>query len=114
MPFYDFICPSCNRQSEVSRPMEGSGLPCICLCGDKMERDYKAEHSSVRGDFNKPIVSVSMAFNTDDLNEHRRQFPGIELKVDAPSRTAYPVFHNRTEKRKYMKARGWVDRNSFV
>ena len=79
-----------------------------------MERDYQAEHSAVRGDYNEPITSLSMAFNTQDLAEHRRRHPGIELKVDKAGHTAYPVFKNLSQKRQYMKARGWVDMNSFV
>ena len=114
MPEYCFKCLMCKREKSVVRRMEDYDLPEICECGDTMGRDFIAEHSSVRGDYNKPIISVSMAFNTDDLMEHRRKHPDIELKVDAAAKTAYPVFRNLSQKRKYLKARNWRECNSYV
>jgi len=85
----------------------------MCECGKQMFRDLKAEHSSVRGDYNEPIVSDSMAFDAIDLAEHRRRFPNIDVVVDH-ARSARPVFKNLSQKRKYLKARGFVDCNSYV
>ncbi len=110
---YCFLCPVCDEQKEVSRPMQDSSLPEACVCGESMERDYTAEHSSVRGDYNEPIVSDSMAFDAADLAEHRRQFSDIEVVVDH-NRSARPVFKSLSQKRAYMKARGWKDCNSYV
>ncbi len=72
------------------------------------------EHAAVRGDYNEPIVSSSMAFDSQDVDEHRRRHPGIELQVDHAGRTASPIFRTLSQKRAYMKARNWVDRNSFI
>lgn len=77
-----------------------------------MYRDLRAEHSSVRADYNRPIVSESMAFDAIDVAEHRRRFPDIEVKVDG--RTANPVLRNLSQKRSYLKGRGFVDQNSFI
>lgn len=114
MPQYCFICPICHEQKEVTRPMKESQWSEMCKCGLPMQRDYIAEHGSVRGDYNKPIVSDSMAFNTQDLAEHRRRFPNIELKIDAAGHSAMPIFQSLSQKRQYLKARGFVDCNSFV
>ena len=113
MPRYCFICPVCSKQSEISRFMRDSSLPNLCECGAETLRDFTAEHSSVRGDYNEPIVSDSMAFDAVDLAEHRRRFPDVEVVVDH-ARSARPVFRNLNQKRRYLKKRGWVDCNSFV
>ena len=114
MPNYCFKCLGCGESAEVFRPMRDFALPETCKCGALMHRDLRVEHSAVRGDYNKSIMSISMAFNTQDLEEHRRQHPNIELKVDKAGRTAYPIFRNLSQKRAYLKARKWVDRNSFT
>ncbi len=115
MPRYCFKCPKCGNQGEVVRSMAYRNEPATCVsCGAAMQRDFQAEHSAVRGDYKKPIVSTSMAFNAQDVPEHRRKHPGVELKVDGTGQTAYPVFRSLSQKRTYLKARGWVDCNSFI
>ncbi len=113
MPTYCFECPDCGSQVEITRRMEDSGTPWECGCGVQMERDFTAEHSSVRGDYEEPIVMGSMAFDAKDVAEHRRRFPGVDLVIDH-ERSARPVMKSLSQKRAYMKARGWVDRNAFV
>ena len=82
----------------------------LCDCGKMMVRDLRSEHVSVRGDYNKPITSVSMAFNSQDVDEHRRKHPGIDLHVDKPGGTAYPILRSRSQKLAYLKARNWQER----
>lgn len=112
MPRYCFKCNACDEQREVVRIMQDSGLPEICDCGRRMKRDFRAEHNSVRGDYNEPIVSDSMAFDAADLTEHRKRFPDVEVQVDH-NRSARPIFKSLSQKRKYLKARGWQDCNSY-
>lgn len=114
MPAYCFKCLECGESTEVFRPMRDFALPEICKCGKQMSRDLITEHNAVRGDYNTPITSISMAFNTQDLDEHRRRHPDIELKVDKAGRTAYPIFKSLSQKRKYLKARGFADCRSFT
>ena len=113
MPKYCYACVKCDEQRMVIRPMRDSSLPEICNCGKRMKRDFHAEHSSVRGDYNEPIVSDAMAFDAIDLAEHRRRYPNIEVVVDH-ARSARPIFKNLNQKRKYLKARGFIDCNSYV
>ena len=113
MPNYCFRCLTCGESAEVFRPMRDFALPETCKCGASMYRDLKVEHSAVRGDYNKPIVSDSMAFDAIDLAEHRKRFPDIEVVVDH-ARSARPVFRSLGQKRAYLKARKWVDANSFT
>ncbi len=106
---YCFLCPICDEQKEVTRPMRDSGLPEVCTCGESMERDYTIEHSSVRGDYNHPITSISMAFDSADVDEHRRRFPRVDLHVDEAGRTAYPILRSRGQKLAYLKGRKWQE-----
>jgi len=113
MPTYCFKCSICDKQKDVFRPVKEHDIPEICECGTQMRRDFVTEHSSVRGDYKRPIISDSMAFDAIDLDEHRKRFPDIEVKVDH-ARSARPIFHSLGQKRKYLKARGFVDVNSFT
>lgn len=92
--------------------MRDSSVPELCGCGRRMVRDYQAEHSAVRGDFDEPIVSESLAFDSRDVAEHRKRFPGVDLVVEGD--TARPILRSQTQRRKYIKGRGWIDVNSFV
>lgn len=109
---YCFECPTCEEHRDVSRPIKDSGLPEICSCGQKMLRDFHAEQTNIRGNYTRPIVSSSMAFDAQDAAEHRRRFPGVDLKIDG--HTAHPILRSLNHKRGYMRKRGWVDRNSFT
>ena len=113
MPNYCFLCLVCNKRKTVFRPIEDFDLPETCECGKYMGRDLKEEHCAVRGDYNKPIVSDSMAFDAIDLEEHRRRFPDIEVVVDH-ARSARPVLRSFAQKKAYMKARRIADLNSFT
>jgi hypothetical protein len=67
----------------------------------------------VRGSYLKPIELESMGFlaHPEDVAEHRKRFPNIELKMSEGS--AIPVMRSLGQKRAYLKAAGWVDRRSF-
>ena len=94
--------------------MQDRNISELCECGGMMGRDMLAEQSAVRGDYDEPIVSISLAFNTQDLDEHRKRYPNIDLEVDTTGRTAYPIFRSMNQKRQYLKRRGWVDANSYI
>ena len=111
MPTYCFKCPACGNQGETVRSMKDRDMPAICMsCGGPQVRDFTAEHTNVRGDYNHPITSVSMAINLLDVAEHRRKHPGVDLHVDKPGGTAYPILRSRSQKMKYLKARNWHER----
>jgi len=113
MPMYCYLCPKCGAIKEGFRSIKDRNNLVLCPeCAEPMNRDILAEQGAVRGDYNEPIVSESMAFDAIDLAEHRKRFPDIEVKVDG--RSARPVFRNLSQKRRYLKARGWVDCNSYM
>ena len=113
MPTYCFKCPECGRTDEAVMSMtEAMTATNSCgHCGIDMNRDYPAEHAGVRGDYNKPIISESMAFDSIDLAEHRKRFPDVEVEVDG--RVAKPILRNLGQRRRYLKGRGFVDQNAF-
>ena len=76
-----------------------------------MTRDFTSRPASVRGDYREPVVAQSMAFDTADLAEHRKRFPGVEVQIDG--RSAIPVLTSHSQRKAYMKQRGWRDNNGF-
>lgn len=109
---YCYHCPHCKIRRNVTRPMVDSGKSERCECGCQMNRDYRAEHTHVWGDYNQAIVSDSMAFDSIDVAEHRKRFPDVDLKIDG--RIARPILRSLRHKRRYLKGRNWQDRNSFI
>ena len=68
---------------------------------------------NVRGNYATPIALQSMGFIAapEDVAEHRRRFPNIELCEMQGSMV--PVVRSRGEKKAYLKAAGWVDSRSY-
>jgi hypothetical protein len=68
---------------------------------------------SVRGSYNRPIELQSMGFLgvPEDVAEHRRRFPNVELREMQGS--MIPVVKSLGEKRAYLKAAGWADVKDF-
>jgi hypothetical protein len=69
---------------------------------------------SVRSSYKKPIELQSMGFlaHPDDVAEHRKRFPDIDLVMREGS--AIPVVRSLGQKRSYFKRAGWVDTKSFT
>lgn len=112
MPEYCFRCGSCGHERTVVRPMCDSSLPEQCRCGESMSRNFQAEQCSTRGDYSEPIVSSSLAFAASEAEAHRRKHPNVDLEIDG--QFAYPILRSLSQKREYLKARGWKDQNAFV
>ena len=68
---------------------------------------------AVRGNYARPIELQSMGFLgvPEDVAEHRRRFPNVELREMQGSMV--PVVKSLGEKRAYLKAAGWVDSRSY-
>ena len=111
MPQYCYTCETCESKIALFRPVDHRNELPACDCGRTMTRDIRAESHSVRGDYDEPIVSDSMAFDArpDDLAEHRRRFPSIDVHVEG--RIAQPILRSLSQKKAYLKGRGWVDKN---
>jgi hypothetical protein len=68
---------------------------------------------ATRGNYAKPILLQSMGFLAmpEDVAEHRRRFPDVELQMHQGS--AIPVLRSLGQKRKYFKEAGLADIRSF-
>jgi hypothetical protein len=70
-------------------------------CGGIMERDFQAEGVLVgagRRSYHKPIVSDSLAILPEQIPEHRKMFPNIEV-----TKEGQPVFDNYSDHEAYLK-----------
>ena len=67
----------------------------------------------VRASYTHPIEMQSMGFIADpaDVAEHRKRFPGVELRLVDGS--AIPVMRSLGEKRDYLKRNGWIEKRSY-
>lgn len=102
MPRYCYLCPECDRKEEVVRPMSDSESTWRCIiCDEDMERDYQAEMPLVGAgnrSYHKPIVSDSLAMNPNQIPEHRRLFPNVQVTSEGQ-----PVFDNFSDHEKYLQ-----------
>lgn len=112
MPMYDFSCPDCGEIYAEYRPLVDWNKPQVCpKCQHMMVHAVNAP--AVRGNYKKPIISDAMGFIAapEDVSEHRRRFPDIDLDFDNGS--ARPIFRSLTQRRGYQKAVNWVDTKDF-
>jgi len=83
------------------------------VCGPEVIPDRPGGTAAVRSSYKRPIELQSMGFLAvpEDVAEHRRRFPNVELREMQGSMV--PVVRSLGEKRAYLKAAGWVDTHSF-
>jgi putative FmdB family regulatory protein len=113
LPVYAFYC-DCGKDHDEFRRLADWDLPMVCpSCGKQMRHDLAAQAGAVRGNYKKPIGLQSMGFLAvpEDVAEHRKRFPNVELKFEDGS--AIPVVKSLGQKRAYLKAAGWADMRSF-
>lgn len=107
MPTYVYSCPNCQWLDEIVKPMSECTSNETCRqCGTVMERDYRAETPGVVSGAThnaRPIHSDSLAILPDQVSEHRRLYPDIDL--DGACR---PIFTSVKQREKYLDARGVV------
>ncbi len=107
MPTYTFVCDKCHRAGEKILPMQEADEPQFCsVCDSEMRRDFQADLPFTAGrDYHRAIVSDSLAISIDQVAEHRKHFPDIELACDGVS--ARPVFDNYKRHDDYLKKTGF-------
>ena len=99
MPLYPYKCPKCRAELDVFRPMADSDKPWKCTdCGGTMKRAFNSQFMTGGKDYSRAIVSDSLAMHPDQILEHKKRFPGIEVTPDGR-----PVFDNYTKHNKYLK-----------
>ncbi len=103
MPRYDFKCEYCGVQIEVVRPMSEGDQPWKCTCGKQMKRLFTAPKIGGCTEYYKPLVSDSLAVNPEQIPEHKRHFPDVEITP-----AGQPVFTNYKQHNNYLKKTGFV------
>ena len=108
---YCFTCSKCGGTVAVERPMSQSGNRQRCECGHKMHRDFQAEQTTMQGGDMKWVMR-SMAMHPDQVAEHKKLFPKIEVEK-TPGGFYAPVARSLAEKRGILKIRGWIDKQAY-
>lgn len=111
MPLFDFECECGERKQDVYRSVQARDNPEACpRCHKNMIRQFPLVHTDLQ-DFHTPIEMFSVACNTpDEIRQMQRV--GVPIS-DNPSDPMYgvPIAHNRSEKKKALKAAGFVETN---
>ena len=109
MPMYTYTC-ECGREIVEYRSVAERGNVPTCECGSKMvSMWWKTSNARKLGEkYGKPIEMWSMAVHPSQVAEHRHLFPDIKVTDGG-----LPLITSLREKQDYMKARGWIDRNSY-
>lgn len=96
MAIHRFICYKCNGYIEDTTT---KGIHKCPKCDEEMALDC---HIAIHGNYKHPVHSDSLAISPDQVEEHKRLFPDIE--IDSEGR---PVFDNFTRHEKYLKQTGF-------
>jgi hypothetical protein len=72
--------------------------PVVCDCGVQMKQKYSFRVNAGNRQYARAIVSDSLAMHPDQIPEHRRMFPNIEVTPEGQ-----PVFDNFTDHEAYLK-----------
>ncbi len=111
MQFYTFNCPNCNASGEFLRSMKETDRPLRCgLCGTIMNRNFQADLVNAGNkNYRKPLVSDSLAINPEQIQEHKKLFPDVEVTPQGQ-----PVFNNYQQHQKYLDKTGFVKRRQKI
>ena len=97
---YDFSCPRCGIVEEIFRSVVNRDELAKCSCGTMMKRVLFVGIRTGKGSkqYGRQIVSDSLAMNPNQIAEHRRMFPNVQV-----TKEGQPVFDNFTEHEAYLK-----------
>jgi len=116
MPNYNYCCFECDpdRKKTVSVVCSIAtrfvNTPKCRRCGRLMIQNFNDGNVMIVGaEYKKPLHSDALGMQPDQVAEHRRMFPNIE--IDKQNR---PVFHNMPEHQDYMDKCGIVKHKQKV
>lgn len=98
---YPFSCPRCGNVDDLVRSVADRNEPALCTqCGEEMMRILFMGIRASKGkkQYARPIVSDSLAVSPDQIAEHRRMFPNIQV-----TKEGQPVFDNFSDHEAYLK-----------
>jgi hypothetical protein len=105
MPMYTYKCECSAFPEDVIKPMSQALDPAYCaLCNRQMHRDYQIDlpHAS-GGRYSSPIVSDSLAVSIDQIAEHKRAFPDIQI-----TKEGQPVLEDYKQHQNYLDKCGFA------
>lgn len=112
MPIYCYQSERTGQIIEQFFPI-GEAPKRIVVAGSPAHRSFSAENKSVPAASGWPIECVASGVHADqagELSNHLRE-AGVPTEVSADGN---PIYRDRNHRRKALKARGMVDRSSFV
>ena len=102
MPIYPFRCENCGSEEEFITTMSNAPKSADCnICGNEMYRVYSFNVGNK--EYAKPLVSDSLAMNPNQIAEHNKLFPDIEVHSDGR-----PQFNNFKQHDDYLEKVGFV------
>ena len=105
MPMYTYQCSKCFGTQEVIKKMaEYDRVEKCPECGYEMTRDFQTDLPHTAADrYDSPIVSDSLAVSIDQIAEHKRAFPDIQITDQGQ-----PVLDNYKQHKDYLEKCGFA------
>jgi hypothetical protein len=102
MPLYNYCCFDCDDNVVIeticSISERYNNVPICGSCGKEMDQDFRGSRMQIKGaPYSKPLHSDSLAILPEQVAQHRKDFPNIEL--DSECR---PVFKDAPSHQKYL------------
>jgi len=91
----------------------GNAPKVIELDGVEFRRDFGSEHVGVPASQGWPMECIASGVHASQAGELRKHFSDRGVPTDV-SRDGNPVYRDAAHRRKALKARGLVDRSSFL
>jgi len=85
----------------------------VLVDGQKAHRDFQSEHANVPSSVGWPLTCVASGVHNSQAQELRDHFKRVGVPTEVTS-DGDPVYRSVKHRRQALKARGFVDRSSFV
>lgn len=98
---YTYFCPKCKETIELVMPMSEAGSEERCeVCDSVLVRDFgDIRFGKGHKQYRRQIVSDSLAVSIDQIEEHKKKFPNIQITPEGQ-----PVFDNYADHDAYLEA----------
>lgn len=113
MPTYIYTCESLGKSIEVQASMDD--IPeLVERDGEVFARDIRAEHCGQKsGDPWTDHESLALMVHPADIKKNQKEALAKGCGVIEFSKEGLPRFRSNSQRRKYLKAYGYVDRASY-